>query len=91
MESKKNRFHYFFILFIFITVLKSVFALKNKEEIISSNELKIDIYPENKQKDNLQKSSLKELINENTVKYSFDSNEEFSLKVFIMLIFNIYQ
>ena len=46
------------------------------EENFPSNELKIDIYPENKKKENLIKQSLKELINENTAKYSFNQNEE---------------
>ena len=70
------KFNYFFILILLITVLKFSLAFKNIEEIFPSDELKIDIYPENKQKDGLQKKSLKNLINENSVKYSFDPNGE---------------
>ena len=76
MLTKKMKFNYFFILFLLITVFKFSLAFKNIEEIFNSDELKIDIYPENKQKEGLQKKSLKNIIDENSVKYSFDSNEE---------------
>ena len=76
MLTKKMKFNYFFILFLLITVFKFSLAFKNIEEIFNSDELKIDIYPENKQKEGLQKKSLKNLIDENSVKYSFDPNEE---------------
>ena len=76
MLTKKMKFNYFFILFLLITVFKFSLAFKNIEEIFHSDELKIDIYPENKRKDDLPKEPLKDLIDENSVKYSFDPNEE---------------
>ena len=76
MLTKKMKFNYFFILFLLITVFKFSLSFKNIEEIFNSDELKIDIYPENKQKEGLEKKSLKNLIDENSVKYSFDPNEE---------------
>ena len=76
MLAKKIKFNYFFLLFLIITVFKFSLAFKNIEEIFHFDELKIDIYPENKQKEGLEKKSLKNLIDENSVKYSFDPNEE---------------
>ena len=76
MLTKKMKFNYFFILFLLITVFKFSLSFKNIEEIFRSDELKIDIYPENKQKEGLEKKSLKNIIDENSVKYSFDPNEE---------------
>ena len=70
MLAKKMKFNYFFILFLLITVFKFSLSFKNIEEIFRSDELKIDIYPENKQKYDIQKKSLKKLINEETIKYS---------------------
>ena len=61
MLTKKMKFNYFFILFLLITVFKFSLAFKNIEEIFNSDELKIDIYPENKQKEGLQKELLKKI------------------------------
>ena len=76
MLDKRIKFSYFCLLFLLITVFKSSAAFKNIEEIFPTDELRIDIYPENKQKDDLPKKSLKDLIDKNTVKYSFDPNGE---------------
>ena len=76
MLDKKSKFNYFFLLILLITFLKFSLSFKNIEEIFPSDELKIDIYPENKQKEGLQKEPLNNLINEKTIKYSFDPNEE---------------
>ena len=47
--------NYLFSLFIFITA----FSISiNKEQNITTNELKIDIFPENIKKENLKKESL---------------------------------
>ena len=42
----------------------------------SNNELKIDLYPENKHISELKKESVKMIIHENTLAYSFDINQE---------------
>jgi len=76
MLDKTIKFSYYLVLFLFLTVFKSSSAFKNIEEIFPTDELRIDIYPENKQKDDLPKKSLKDLIDKNTVKYSFDPNGE---------------
>ena len=66
--------NYLFSLFIFI----AAFSISiNKEQNITSNELKIDIFPENIKKENLKKESLQKLIDEEeTHNYSFDKNRE---------------
>ena len=61
MLAKKIKFNYFFLLFLIITVFKFSLAFKNIEEIFHSDELKIDIYPENKQKIRFRKKIIKEL------------------------------
>ena len=76
MLDKTIKFSYYLVLFLFLTVFKSSSAFKNIEEIFPTDELRIDIYPENKQKYGLRKKSLKDLIDKNTVKYSFDPNGE---------------
>ena len=42
----------------------------------SNNELKIDLFPENKPISELKKESVKTIINENTLAHSFDINQE---------------
>ena len=42
----------------------------------SNNELKIDLYPENKPISELKKESVKSIINENTLAHSFDINQK---------------
>ena len=76
MLDKTIKFSYYLVLFLFLTVFKSSSAFKNIEEIFPTDELRIDIYPENKRKDDLPKEPLKDLIDENSVKYSFDPNGE---------------
>ena len=81
MESKANIFRILFFLFLFIALL-----LKMPDEITekgsqdhfkekwrnSSNELKIELFPENKKRYDLLKEPLRFLINKDTSNYSFD-------------------
>jgi len=76
MVAKTNKFNYYFILLLFITILKCSLAFNDIEEIFSPDELKIDIYPENKKIEDLPKKSSKNLLNEKSIKYSFDPNRE---------------
>ena len=44
--------------------------------MISNNELKIELYPENEPKSELIKESIKSIIHEDTLAYSFDINQK---------------
>ena len=43
---------------------------------MKSNELKIDLYPNNKPKSELEKESVKSIIDKETLGYSFDLNQK---------------
>ena len=63
----------------FLNIIKEQWKVENEENFEKKsdvNELKIDLYPENKPRNTFDREPLKNLIKENTIGYSFNSNKE---------------
>ena len=85
MDSKSNTFRILFFLFLFIALFLKKPDKKNEKGNQeqskekgrkSSNELKIELFPENKKRNDLLKEPLSFLIDKDTSNYSFDLNRK---------------